>query len=84
MQLFFKVLYDVSDIENEIAILKEAEYVGIRQNRRKSSIRRKSSVTLLAYYNAELTPKAWDKFEEIKSSITLIVESMAVSSENQR
>ena len=76
-------MLDVNDIENEFALLKEAELVGIRQNR-KSSMRRKSSVTMLAYYNPELTPKAWDKFEEIKSSITLIVDSMIVSSENQR
>ena len=77
-------MMDISDIENEIALLKEAEHIGIRQNKRKASLRRKSSVTMLAYYNAELTPKAWDKYEEIKSSITLIVDSMTVSSENQR
>ena len=78
------MLLDISEIQNEIAMLKEAEHVGIRQNARKASIRRKSSATLLSYYNAELTPQAWDKFEEIKSSITLIVDSMVVSSENQR
>ena len=69
-------------MEKEFAVLKEAELVGIRPN---NNLRRKSSSNnLLALYSQELTPRAWDRFEEAKSAITLIVGSMTTASENQR
>ena len=76
-------MIDVSDIEKEFDELKKAELTGVRSN---TNMRRKSSNSLLALYSPEigLTPRAWDKFEETKSAITLIVDSMSTASENQR
>ena len=74
-------MLDVSEIEKEFAVLKKAELVGIRPNK---NMRRRSSNNLLSIYTPEVTPRVWDKFEETKSSITLIVDSMYTTSENQR
>ena len=74
-------MLDVSEIEKEFAVLKKAELVGIRPNK---NMRRRSSNNLLAIYSPEVTPRVWDKFEETKSAITLIVDSMYTTSENQR
>ena len=65
----------------EIATIKEAELVGIRQSQ---VSRRKSSINSLSGLNQELTPRAWQRFEEAKYTIALIVDSMTTASENQR
>ena len=75
-------MLDIRELEKEFAVLKDAELAGIRPSH---NLRRKSSSnSLLALHSHELTPRAWDIFEETKSTITLIVDRMKTTSESQR
>ena len=73
----------IREIETELAVTKKAELVGIRPSRK---LRRKSSTSNLwqKLLLAEITPRAWDRFEDTKSAIALIVDSMLAASEQQR